>query len=112
MIGRTLVYLTLLLIVCSLTLVRTCPCALIENDAPAILTADASSGSLLLDDDSAEDDFDQLPSANKYDDVYPLFRDVKSSLASRKRFKRPSWATVGKRAVMAIKKRPSWAQVG
>jgi len=51
-----------------------------------------------------------------FQSFYPLIRQVKSPAAllnARKRFKRPSWATVGKRsAAIVIAKRPSWAQVG
>jgi len=83
-----------------------CPCELVANEP----TADSSSLSTtnqVIDDDSADDYVEQVPPH-----IYPLIRQAKSLTTYRRRFKRPSWATVGKRSPILIKKRPSWAQVG
>ena len=77
-----------------------------------------TSSNALLDDDSVEEYLEQLaaPSTDRYQElaeaIYPSLRHQKAVENDRKRFKRPSWATVGKRSEMLIKKRPSWAQVG
>ncbi|CAF3922998.1 unnamed protein product [Rotaria sp. Silwood2] len=94
-----------------------CPCELVVNENPTIPNTDSSSTSQLIDEDSQDDYLEQLanniPSTNKYEDIsrlYPFIGQTKSLSTTHKRFKRPSWATVGKRAIL-IKKRPSWAQV-
>lgn len=119
MIYHTFAFLTFLFVLFSLTMANPCPCELLVNETPTIPPTDTSSSNNFIDDDSAEDYLEQLannsPSTNKYQDVsslYPLINQLKSLSTSRKRFKRPSWATVGKRASFLVKKRPSWAQVG
>ena len=112
MIYQTFVSLTLLLIFLTITFVKSCPCALVGADTPAIITTDLSSANQLFENESNDNDFDQLVPISKYEAVYPLVHHTKSLSTSRKRFKRPSWATVGKRSSIVLKKRPSWAQVG
>ncbi|CAF0821907.1 unnamed protein product [Adineta steineri] len=68
-----------------------------------VLSTDTSN-----DDDNTEYSLDQLAANVPSTNFYPF----KSLSNSRKRFKRPSWATVGKRSSISLKKRPSWAQVG
>jgi hypothetical protein len=98
---------------------NSCPCELDVNETPSIQNTDSSTNQLVDDDTTTEEYLEQLansvPSTNKYQDIanlYPSFHQSKSLATSRKRFKRPSWATVGKRSAILIKKRPSWAQVG
>jgi hypothetical protein len=95
-----------------------CQCELVVDETPSISTTD----SLVhpsSDEDSPEEYLESsgtnVQATDKYRDLtnfYPLVRQTKSLLASRKRFKRPSWATIGKRSSILIKKRPSWAQIG
>ena len=84
-----------------------CPCELVVNEPT---TDSSSSTNQLIDDDSTEDYLEQA-GINNPSNFYPLLRQTKSLSTYRRRFKRPSWATVGKRSI-TIKKRPSWAQVG
>jgi hypothetical protein len=111
MIHQTFVLLTFLLIFFSLTMANPCPCELVVNEPSLIPTTDSSSGNQLIDDDSTEDYLEQV-GTNNPSSLYPLIHQTKSLATFRRRFKRPSWATVGKRSSISIKKRPSWAQVG
>lgn len=95
-----------------------CPCELVLNDSPIISTTDASIRSL-TDEESQEDSAERVNadplSKDKYQDLtnlYPFIREAKSLTASRKRFKRPSWASIGRRSAVILRKRPSWAQIG
>jgi hypothetical protein len=99
-------YLTFLSIFFSLTMANPCPCESIDNETPALSPTDTSSTNQLSDDDILEEYLNQL-AAN-----IPLLHQTNSLSTERKRFKRPSWATVGKRSSMLIKKRPSWAHIG
>lgn len=123
MIHQRFIYLSFLFIFFSLTLANPCPCELVDNETPSISTNDPTVHPS-TDDDSA-DDFVESPSntnvdanvqpADKYRDLtnfYPFVRKSTSLSTSRKRFKRPSWATIGKRSSILIKKRPSWATIG
>ncbi|CAF0816582.1 unnamed protein product [Rotaria sp. Silwood1] len=117
MIHHTFIFITFLLILFTLTMANRCPCELVVNENPTIPNADSSSTNSLIDDDSQDDYLEQLanniPSTNKYEDIarlYPMIGHTKSLSITHKRFKRPSWATVGKRSIL-IKKRPSWAQI-
>ena len=78
-----------------------------------------SASNVLVDDDSVEDEFDRYaatyqPAEHLQDlaELHELFRQSKSIEANRKRLKRPSWATIGRRTGHAIHKRPSWAPIG
>jgi len=95
-----------------------CPCELVDNETPTISTTD-SSAHPPTDEDSTDDSIESaaanVQQTDKYQDLtnlYPFVRQTKSSSTTRKRFKRPSWATIGKRSSILIKKRPSWAQIG
>ncbi|CAF1259394.1 unnamed protein product [Rotaria magnacalcarata] len=72
----------------------------------------------LADDENVYDYLDQLIAASPAESpsdlssLYPLSRPTKPLPADRKRFKRPSWATVGKRESFINSKRPSWAHIG
>ena len=98
-----------------------CPCEAVVHDTPATSVNADSSAIQYLDDESAEDYFNQLLAGFVARGQYPdltdayAFNHPKSSfsdLAAGRRSKRPSWATVGKRSEILINKRPSWAQVG
>ncbi len=104
-----------------MTMANPTPCELLvneplSNDSPISITD--STANQLADDETLEDYLDQLTAASQSEtsqDVssyYPLLHQAKSLDTSRKRFKRPSWAAVGKRAASRNNKRPSWAQVG
>ncbi len=91
-----------------------CPCELVVNETPKISTAHPPS-----DEDSTDDSIESpatdVQGTDKYQDLtnlYPFVRQTNSLSTSRKRFKRPSWATIGKRSSILIKKRPAWAQIG
>ena len=79
-----------------------------------------SANQFVDDDNSAYDYIERFVNNNSPRDeyisdtvhVYPFIDQTDSSSISHRRFKRPSWATVGKRSSLLIKKRPSWAQVG
>lgn len=78
-----------------------------------------SASNALVNDDSVEDQFDRYaamyqPAEQMQDlaELHALFRQSKSIEANRKRLKRPSWATVGRRTSHVIHKRPSWAPIG
>jgi hypothetical protein len=95
-----------------------CPCELVVNDTPAISTTDSSIRQV-SDEESAEDALESaaanVQTTDKYQDLtnlYPFIRQTKSLSATRDRFKRPSWANVGKRSSILIKKRPSWVRIG
>jgi hypothetical protein len=96
-----------------------CPCELVVNETPNMSTKDRAVRQL-PDDDSNEDSVEPAPTANlqsadKYQDLtnsYPFIRQAKSLEATRQRFKRPSWATIGKRSSILIKKRPAWVTIG
>lgn len=99
-----------------------CPCELVDNETPMRSTTD-SVVHPSADDDSTEDypesraaaPRENVHAADKYQDLtnsYPFVREAISLSTSRKRFKRPSWATIGKRSSILIKKRPSWATIG
>ena len=96
-----------------------CPCEYIVNDSssnPPTVTSTPSQ--VNNDDDSLEEYLNRYVSsyqpglsANHLQDLSALHALVRRSYlvdTNRKRWKRPSWAPVGKRA----SKRPSWAQVG
>ncbi|CAF3469152.1 unnamed protein product [Rotaria socialis] len=119
MIRQTYIVLTVILILFSLTTANRCPCELVVNENPTIPNTDLSPISSFMNDNSTEDYIvqiaDSIPSTNKYQkmaNLYPLIRQRKSLSTTRRRFKRPSWATIGKRSFMLIRKRPSWAQIG
>jgi hypothetical protein len=95
-----------------------CPCELVDNETPTITTTD-SSAHVPTDEDSTDDSIESavanVQQTDKYQDLtnlYPFVRQTKSLSTTRKRFKRPSWATIGKRSSILIKKRPSWAHIG
>ncbi|CAF1118206.1 unnamed protein product [Rotaria magnacalcarata] len=118
MIRQTYIVLTVILILCSLTTANRCPCELVVNENPTISNTDLASLSSFMDDDSTKDYIvqvaDSIPSTNEDQEManlYPLIRQRKSLSTTRRRFKRPSWAAVGKRSFTLIRKRPSWAQV-
>lgn len=118
MIHQTYIVLTFILILFTFTTANQCPCELIASENPPISTVDLSWTNPFTDDDSSEEIMEQvatnIPSTNRYPEIiplYPLDRERKSLSGTRRRFKRPSWAAVGKRSLL-IKKRPSWAQVG
>ncbi|CAF3794649.1 unnamed protein product [Rotaria magnacalcarata] len=119
MIRQTYIVLTVILILCSLTTANRCPCELVVNENPTISNTDLASLSSFMDDDSTKDYIvqvaDSIPSTNEDQEManlYPLIRQRKSLSTTRRRFKRPSWAAVGKRSFTLIRKRPSWAQIG
>ena len=119
MIHQAMIYLTFLTLVVSLIMANPCPCELVVNETPILSTTDSAIHQL-PDDDSNDDSVESAPSANvqsadKYQDLtnsYPFIRQAKSLAATRKRFKRPSWATIGKRSSILIKKRPAWVTIG
>ena len=96
-----------------------CPCQLLVDETPIVSTTDSSIPSL-RDDDNTDESFESRTSNNqatdKYEDLtnlYPLIRQSKSVSTLRRRFKRPSWATIGRRPpAVLIKKRPAWATIG
>ncbi|CAF1242341.1 unnamed protein product [Rotaria sordida] len=104
-----------------MTMANPCPCEIITKESlsnnPANINIDSKMNQL-VDDETLEDYIDQLtiPSQSEIStdlsSLHPLFRQIKNSEGNRKRFKRPSWATVGKRAIYMNNKQPSWAQVG
>ena len=106
-----------------------CPCEVIvneslSNDPPGSLMDPTSN--VLIDDDNAADDLDRYAAAvaatyqpgisadhlQHLAELHELFQQRKSLDSNRKRFKRPSWATIGKRTSQVIHKRPAWARVG
>ncbi len=115
MIYQTFIYLSFLFIFFSLTMANPCPCELVVNETPIRSTRD-SSGHPLSNEESAEDLIDPpVATTDKYQELtnlYPFIRETKSLATTRKRFKRPSWATIGKRSSVLIQKRPSWATIG
>ena len=99
-----------------LILANPCPCDLSARDP---LMENSINGELSfrpnLDDETIEDDFNYRMIANypNFIEVNPLNYQRRSSLlVDGRRSKRPSWAAVGKRSSILIKKRPSWAPVG
>lgn len=95
-----------------------CPCQLVVNDTPTGSTTDSSIPSL-RDDDSADESIEPISTNNqatdKYEDLtslYPLVRQSKSVSTIRRRYKRPSWATIGRRPSILVKKRPAWVTIG
>ncbi len=95
-----------------------CPCELVVNETPAMSTKDTSAHPS-TDDDSTDDSNESIAAnvqpTDKYQDLtnlYPFIRETKSLSASRKRFKRPSWATIGRRTPILIGKRPAWVTIG
>ncbi|CAF2661614.1 unnamed protein product [Rotaria sp. Silwood2] len=117
----SLIFLPFIFTILTMTMANPCPCELIANESlsnnPANTIMDPTMNQL-VDDETLEDYLDQLtaPSQSQtstdLSSLYPLFRKIKSIGTNRKRFKRPSWATVGKRANYINNKRPSWAQIG
>lgn len=104
----------------SLTLANPCPCQLVLPDSAVSTIASTSNSETPLnqyfDDDSLEEYIQQLAATmsltpDNEQDFNEIYQQ-KPFISSARRSKRPSWATVGKRAAILIKKRPSWAQVG
>ena len=123
MIHSTLIFVACILLCLSSTMANPCSCDLVLNEPSAMSMGTDASNNALLDDESVEEYLEQLaasnaPSTNRYQELveaaaaYPSLHHQKGLESDRKRFKRPSWATVGKRSEVLIKKRPSWAQVG
>jgi hypothetical protein len=120
MIHQTIIYLTFLLFIVSLIMANPCPCELVVNENPMISKPDTAIRQLSAEDSIIEDSVEPVPAANvqstdKYEDLtnsYPFIRQIKSLSTARKRFKRPSWATIGKRSSISIKKRPAWVTIG
>lgn len=94
----------------------TCPCEFIVHDSTSTRNPPAISRN--EDDDSLEEylnryihRYQPAASNNHLQDLSTVHALVRRSFLdenSRKRWKRPSWAPVGKR----VHKRPSWAHVG
>jgi hypothetical protein len=118
MIHQTIIYLAFLLIFVSLTMANPCPCELVVNETPMISATDSSTRQIHDEDtteDSAEPPAANVQSTDKYRDLtnlYPFIREAKSLETTRRRFKRPSWATIGRRSSILIKKRPAWVTIG
>ncbi|CAF0890853.1 unnamed protein product [Didymodactylos carnosus] len=122
------------------TLASSCPCALLLHEQDGQQQTLPSTNTAAGTDNSEDDNmtventdsneqrthlaslfseeylFDQ-PILEQHQDLsyYPLVRSTKNNAGlfnARKRYKRPSWATVGKRSSILFAKRPSWAQVG
>ena len=119
MIHRTTIYLAFLLSAVALITAIPCPCELVVNEPPMISATDTSARQL-RDEDSLEDPVEPILPANvqstdKYQDLtnsYPFIRQTESLTPAHRRFKRPSWATIGKRSPIFIKKRPAWVTIG
>jgi len=104
-----------------MSMANPCPCELIVNESspnnPASSITDPTINEL-VDEKIFEDYLDRFATvsqsepSSEFSSLYPLFRQTKSLDANRQRYKRPSWAAVGKRAASYKHKRPSWAQVG
>ncbi|CAF3667135.1 unnamed protein product [Rotaria sp. Silwood1] len=115
------IFLPFIFTILTMTMANPCPCELIANESlsnnPANTVVDSVMNQL-VDDETFEDYLDQLPTPSQSEtstdlsSLHPLFRQIKSLETNRKRFKRPSWATVGKRAYYIHNKPPSWAQIG
>ncbi|CAF3371592.1 unnamed protein product [Rotaria socialis] len=98
-----------------------CPYELIANESlpnkPESTILDTTMNEL-ADDETLKDYLDQLTVASHAEppsdlsSLYPVLGQTKSLVTDRKRFKRPSWATVGKRESFIKSKRPSWAHIG
>lgn len=97
-----------------------CPCRFLDDETPIGSTTDSSNPSL-RDEDSMDESLESKTNNNnqatdKYEDLtnlYPLIRQSDNVPTIRRRFKRPSWATIGKRPPsVLIKKRPAWVTIG
>jgi len=86
----------------SLIQAKSCPCELVANETPT--ATDTSAKRSVVDDESQDESMDN-DKFQELTNLYPFVRQIK-------RLKRPSWATIGKRSAILIKKRPSWAQIG
>lgn len=112
-----MIYLTFLSIVFSLAVASPCPCELVVDETPTIPKTYRS-----IQPSQAEETTGDFPEAtandqatDKYEDLtnlYPFIRQTESLATLRRRFKRPSWAKIGKRSSMQINKRPAWATIG
>lgn len=105
----------------TIAMAKPCPCELITNEPlsnnPVSAVMDSTTNQF-TDDENLEEYIDQIPSASQSEpslylsSSYPLFRLIKPLDTNVLRYKRPSWASVGKRGIHSINKRPSWAQIG
>jgi hypothetical protein len=112
------IFLPCIFTILSMTMANPCPCELVVNESLSNYPPNSITDSMknrLINDETLEDYFDQLTASSQSgpsSDLYPLLRQTKILDTPRERVKRPSWATVGKRAASMNKKTPSWAQVG
>ncbi len=102
----------------TMTMANPCPCEVITNEQlsnnPPSTITDPATINELIDNKFLEDYLDRLTSASQSEisaESYPLLRQVKSLDLIGQRYKRPSWAAIGKRALL-LHKRPSWAPIG
>ena len=123
MIHSTLIFAACILLCLSSTLANPCSYGLVLDEPSAMSMGTDPSSNVLFDDESVDEYLEQLaasntPTTDRYQELadtaaaYPSMHHQTGLENDRKRFKRPSWATVGKRSAMLVKKRPSWAQVG
>jgi hypothetical protein len=123
MLHRSLMFLLAMSTLFNLTaMANPCPCEVIANESlSSHLPTSAIDSS--VDDETSEDYLGQY--AVKYqpamsahhlqdfNDLHSFLRANKYFDSDRARYKRPSWAPVGKRSnTFRVNKRPSWAPVG
>jgi len=101
-----------------MSMVNPCPSEVIINESLPNTPPTEPIINDIIEDKILEDYLDQLTTGSQLETspelppLYSLLRQKKSFDTNRQRFKRPSWAAVGKRAAFITNKRPSWAQVG
>jgi hypothetical protein len=97
-----------------MSMANPCPCELVINESlltnPPTSITDSTINDI-VEDKLLEDYLEHL-SNGAQSELNPLFRQTKSLDITQQRYKRPSWAAVGKRAASLEKRLPSWAQVG
>ncbi len=112
------IFLPFIFTILTITMVSSCPSELIINEPLSNSPRTNPIINDLIEDKILDDYLDQLTAGSQLETsselppLYSLLRQKKSFDTHRQRFKRPSWAAVGKRAASIINKRPSWAQVG